>query len=76
MKCKNVITQNMSRHLLQERVLLCRELFMISSTKRRHAKKVTLTLLLHLLESLQKLLSLIWCNFSSSTDLSLKMQYT
>lgn len=69
-KCK---TKNLSKHLLQERVLLCRELFMISSTKRRHAENVTLTLLLHLLKSLQKLLSLVRCNFSSSTELSLKI---
>lgn len=64
---------NKKEHLLQEwALLLCRKLLMISSGKRRHAKKGTVTLLLHLLKALHIFLPLIRCNFSSSTKLALK----
>jgi hypothetical protein len=48
---------------------------MIPTSKRRHAKNVTVTLLLDLLKTLQKFLSLIRSYFSSCTKLALQQQY-
>lgn len=69
--------QTLKQHLWQKWILLLgRELLKVSSTKWRYTKKITLTLLLYLLKSLQELLPLVRCNFSSSTELALKAQET
>lgn len=44
---------------------------MVSSCQRRHAQKVAVSLLLHLLEPLQKFLPLVRCYFSSPSQLHL-----
>ena len=62
------------KDLLQKGVLLGRKLLMIPTSKRWHAKNVTVTLLLDLLKTLQKFLSLIRSYFSSCTKLAQQQQ--
>lgn len=60
------------KDLLQKRILLlCSKLLVIGDREMWHSKKVTMALLLHLLEPLQKFLPLVRSNLRPSTKLTL-----